>query len=274
MDQKNRPSKKQNNNNTKKTTAATTGSVTQQQQQQQQQQHLERTEPRHRGIHTDAIVAGRAPTSASSCVACRNKILKHDPRWGLKYAGNPLGIPVVPLYGSHPMVMWLCCSPNHNSNNSNNNNGGCGLAYARYTDMASEAPAVRTCHACQDSPDDTTTTTTTAVDDSHSSRNNVRLLCGAPPKGPKIRRHVFHISCWIRSIQQSSSDDPSICESLLVDPSIIGTQQTTTNCSNGNSNSTLCGISWDDLSPHEQKLVRKDFETMGVVTVSSRQQEN
>jgi hypothetical protein len=100
--------------------------------------HTQRNDPDHRGIHEDAIRVGRAPTSASTCVACDKRIEKDSPRWGLKYGGNPLTIPVLPLYGSNPMVLW--CHP------------ACGLSYVRYSDLPSEAAAARTCHACQDSP--------------------------------------------------------------------------------------------------------------------------
>ena len=89
--------------------------------------HAQRNEPKHRGIHKDAIQAGRAPTGASTCIACDRKIEGNHPRWGIKYAGNPLSIPVLPLYGSHPMVQWCHA-------------GGCGLAFFRYKDLASEAP--------------------------------------------------------------------------------------------------------------------------------------
>ena len=102
--------------------------------------HAQRNEPKHRGIHKDAIQAGKAPTGASTCIACDRKIEGNHPRWGIKYAGNPLSIPVLPLYGSHPMVQWCHA-------------GGCGLTFLRYKDLASEAPAARTCHACQDTSD-------------------------------------------------------------------------------------------------------------------------
>jgi hypothetical protein len=179
----------------RKKTSAKTKTITEQKQHNNvrnaQQQRLE---PKHRGIHEDAIQTGTAPTSASACVACDKRIEKHHPRWGIKYAGNLLPIPVVPLYGSHPMVMWCHAD------------GGCGLAFVRYRDMDSEAPAVRTCHACQDTPSEHS--------NSNTNQRNIRLLCGGSPKGQKIRHHVFHISCWIRSIQKS--DDPSLHRKLLV----------------------------------------------------------
>jgi len=188
--------------------------------------HAQRNEPKHRGIHKDAIQAGRAPTGASTCIACDRKIEGNHPRWGIKYAGNPLSIPVLPLYGSHPMVQWCHA-------------GGCGLAFLRYKDLASEAPAARTCHACQDTPDKATT------------KNSVRLLCGASPKGKKIRHHVFHISCWIKSIQ-NSSDDVTALSSLLVRPEDIVTKK------------QQRGLSWADLTQEERKFVCNEFQRMGV----------
>jgi hypothetical protein len=186
--------------------------------------HTQRNDPDHRGIHEDAIRVGRAPTSASTCVACDKRIEKDSPRWGLKYGGNPLTIPVLPLYGSNPMVLW--CHP------------ACGLSYVRYSDLPSEAAAARTCHACQDSPDH-------GEDDSKST---IRLLCGGPPKQRKIRQHAFHISCWIRAIQIS---DSSLAEKLMVKPEDIGKVKTKKKNN---------GLSWDDLSPKEHQQVQEEFD--------------
>lgn len=185
-----------------------------------------RNDPKERGVHKDAIQAGIAPSRASACVACDNKIDKHGARWGIKYAGNPLSIPVLPLYGSHPMVQWCHA-------------GGCGLAFTRYSDMTTLSPAARTCHACQDAPD--------------KDLKGIRLLCGAPQKGQKIRHHVFHIACWIRSIQEGS--DPSIHAQLIVKPEDIGAHI--------RKQKKLGGLSWDDLTLDERDFVSEEFQRMG-----------
>jgi len=190
----------------------------------------ERTDPGHRGIHSDAISTGRAPTSAASCVACDTSIPKGSARWGLKYAGNPLPIPVLPLYGSHPMVQWC-----HGSSSSS----CCGLAFRRFADMNDDPPAARTCHACQDGPDD--------ANDATSTNQGIRLLCGGVPKGKKIRHHVFHIGCWLRAIAK----DSYLENELTVDPRDIG--KTTTKLR------TLGGLSWDDLTPSEREFVLREF---------------
>ena len=184
-----------------------------------------RNDPKQRGIHKDAIQAGIAPSGASACVACYNKIDKHGARWGIKYAGNPLSIPVLPLYGSLPMVQWCHA-------------GVCGLAFTRYSDMADLSPAARTCHACQDAPD--------------TDGNAIRLLCGASQTGQKIRHHVFHIACWIRSIQEGS--DASIHAQLIVKPEdIVHIQK----------QKKLGGLSWDDLTLDERDYVSEEFQRMG-----------
>jgi len=191
--------------------------------------HGLRNDPEIRGIHKDAIQAGIAPSRASACVACGNKIDKHAARWGLKYAGNPLSIPVLPLYGSHSMVQWCHA-------------GGCGLAFIRYSDMASLSPAARTCHACQDSPDK-------CCDE---NKNEIRLLCGGTQKGQKIRHHVFHISCWIRSIQEGC--DASLHSQLIVKPEeIVHTRRM----------KKLGGLSWNDLTLEEREFVNAEFHKMG-----------
>ena len=207
------------------------------------QHQQQRIDPRHRGIHDDAIQAGKAPTGAASCVACDKRIDKNQPRWGIKYAGNPLPatIPVIPLYGSHPMVMWC-----------HGGSGCCGLAFVRYRDMESEAPAVRTCHACQDAPDEHETSNT---DNKH---NSIRLLCGGSPKGRKIRHHVFHISCWIRSIQKSAAI--ALHEKLLVKPQDITSVPPKTK----NQKQAFRGLSWVDLTQNERELVCEEFRRMGV----------
>ena len=131
--------------------------------------NFDRQDPKIRGIHHDAIQVGTAPTGASACVACKKKIEKNSVRWGVKYAGNPLPIPVVPLYGSHPMVMWC-----HKS---------CGLAYVRFSDLPAISSA-RTCHACQNEPD--------------NDEEGIRILCGGSAKQQKIQHHAFHIPCVLK----------------------------------------------------------------------------
>lgn len=225
------------------------------------------TDPNHRGIHEDAIAAGRAPNSAAACVACGQKIKKGHCRWGIKYAGNPLPIAAIPLYGSHPMFMWC-----HGGN-------GCGLAFARYGDMTSEPPAARTCHACQDAPDEVAATRDVSVSSADPAaiataaaarvaggqidRKNIRLICGGPPKGCKIRHHVFHISCWIRCVRKScggNDADPSLLRQLLLKPQDLVAK------THKKSASGLMGLSWGDLTPDERHSVRVEFQQMGVPT--------
>lgn len=209
--------------------ATTTKHKGQKSQQTSTSPHAQRANPKQRGIHRDAIQAGVAPTSASTCIACDQKIERHAARWGIKYAGNPLNIPVLPLYGSHPMVQWCHA-------------GGCGLAFVRFNETISQSPAARTCHACQDAPDESTT-----------EKDPLRLLCGAPSKGKKIRHHVFHISCWIRCIQEGC--DSSLHPQLLVKPEVIVQTK---------KQKKLGGLSWDDLTTREQELVRKHFHNLGI----------
>lgn len=151
----------------------------------------DRCDPKSRGIHEDAIRAeADSPSSRAKCVACNKLIMKHTPRWGIKYAGNPLSISIIPLYGNHPMHMWCHA-------------GGCGLNFVR---LSPEMPAAaRTCHACEDTP----------------STEGLRLLCGGPPnQHNKIRQHAFHIQCWLKSI--SSVDDEDAKKQLLISPTDIG----------------------------------------------------
>ena len=148
----------------------------------------DRCDPRFRGIHRDAIRAeAHSPSSRATCIDCNQLIPKDAPRWGIKYAGNSLSIPVIPLYGSHPMYMWC--------------HAKCGLAFQR---MRPEMPAAsKTCHACQDC----------------EGEEGVRLLCGGLPKGKKIQQHAFHIQCWVRAMD-AVNDDAAKAQ-LMVSPSDI-----------------------------------------------------
>jgi hypothetical protein len=152
----------------------------------------DRCDPKSRGIHDDAIrVDVSSPSSRATCVDCNKTILKGHPRWGIKYAGNPLPIAVIPLYGSHPMTLWCHA-------------GGCGLGFLRISPEM--PPAGRTCHACQDTP----------------STEGLRLLCGGPPnKQGKIRQHAFHLHCWLKAIVDNVEDETAKGE-LLVSPTEIG----------------------------------------------------
>jgi hypothetical protein len=123
-------------------------------QQQQQQLLEERCDPKRRGIHPDdALMVGMAPTSASTCVDCHTKIVQGSIRFGIKYAGNPLpNIPVIPLYGTHPVPMYMWChagtgDTTTTGTSSQNRRLPCGLSYCRLSKTMSDAE--RTCHACQ-----------------------------------------------------------------------------------------------------------------------------
>lgn len=152
----------------------------------------DRCDPKSRGIHEDAIrVDVKSPSSRATCVDCGKNIMKDQPRWGIKYAGNPLPISVIPLYGSHPMTLWCHA-------------GGCGLSFLRISPEM--PPAARTCHACEDAP----------------SIAGLRILCGGPPnKQGKIRQHAFHLHCWLKAIMNSVQDE-AVKGELLVSPTDIG----------------------------------------------------
>lgn len=146
-------------------------------------------DPRVRGIHRDAIMAeAHSPSSRATCVDCKKRIQKGAPRWGIKYAGNPLSIPVIPLYGSHPMYMWC--------------HAKCGVAFQRMEPAMHEA--WKTCHACEDCPPE---------------QGLLRLLCGGLPKDRKIQHHAFHIRCWLGAI--NAVDDEAAKTQLMVSPSDI-----------------------------------------------------
>ena len=199
-------------------------------------QQLEaRLDPKVRGIIDDAIHADLAPTSRSTCVACDTFIGKDEARWGIRYAGNPLPgkIPVIPLYGTHPVPMYMWC-----------HGGGCGLSYVRIdpNDPGRWPPAARVCHYCSDTPEE----------------NGLRLLCGGKPKGTKIRQHAFHIHCWkkalIRAKESScSSLDEKGLQEVLIRPEKIGMLSTRkksigVQCAQG-------GIGWNDLTESEKAFV-------------------
>ena len=138
----------------------------------------ERLDSKLRGIHPDAIQANIAPSSRATCVDCGKPIAQGSPRWGIKYGGNPLALPVIPLYGQNPMVMYC--------------HAGCGLSYARAN--SENCAAVRTCHYCTDAPDE--------------EESIIKLLCGGNPNRlGKIQQHAFHISCWRDAITKSGLSD-------------------------------------------------------------------
>jgi hypothetical protein len=119
----------------------------------------------------------------------QSEILKDTPHWGIKYAGNPLPIPVIPLYGSHPMYLWC-------------HSGGCGLAFIRMVE--NDDKAAQTCHACQDTPS-----------------TGLRLLCGGAPNAQnKIRQHAFHMKCWLRAMNHVT--DKNARKRLVISPREIG----------------------------------------------------
>jgi hypothetical protein len=151
----------------------------------------DRCDPAKRGIHPDALRFGTAPTSASACVGCGRTIAGGSVRWGLKYAGNPLPEPVVPLYGSHPMTLWC--------------HADCGLTYHQLRE--GECAAAKTCHLCQTEPDP-------------ERDGGLRLLCGGSNKGRKVRSHAFHLSCWKQAVMRC--DDETIRRAILRDPTTIG----------------------------------------------------
>ena len=141
----------------------------------------DRLNPRLRGIHPDAIQANISPSSRAACVDCGKPIPQGAPRWGIKYGGNPLALGVIPLYGTHPMVMYCHA-------------GGCGLSYTRLGNKNDLCEAARTCHYCSDAPDET--------------EPPVKLLCGGGPNEQhKIRQHAFHIKCWRDAILKSDLSD-------------------------------------------------------------------
>jgi hypothetical protein len=214
------------------------------QQQQKQQLLEERCDPKRRGIHPDdALMVGMAPTSASTCVDCHTKIVQGSIRFGIKYAGNPLpNIPVIPLYGTHPVPMYMWChagtgDTTTTGTSSQNRRLPCGLSYCRLSKTMSDAE--RTCHACQDLP---------------SPVGSIRLLCGGPPKGKKICRHAFHIQCWIQTISRASISETAKQQLLSIPIESIGTTNKRRRITDDD-----MPLSWNDLLAHEQEQVRHDF---------------
>mmetsp|Transcript_2157 Transcript_2157/g.5153 ORF Transcript_2157/g.5153 Transcript_2157/m.5153 type:complete len:211 (+) Transcript_2157:78-710(+) len=174
-----------------------------------------RCDPSSRGVHPDALRFGVAPSSASTCVDCGCIILKGSARWGVAYAGNPLPERVVPLYGSHPMVMWC--------------HARCGLAYYKLPNDA--CPAARTCHMCEDVPDP-------------ERDGGIRVLCGGPDKGKKVRSHAFHLSCWRRAVL--GIEDGDVMRAIMRDPETIGKKRKR-------------GIGWSDLSVEQKEIVEREL---------------
>ncbi|GKY97438.1 hypothetical protein MPSEU_000702300 [Mayamaea pseudoterrestris] len=163
----------------KRANSATTLAPTEKKQKQLSSIQLERLDPTLRNIHPDAIQANLAPSSRATCVDCGKTIPQGAPRWGIKYGGNPLALPVIPLYGSHPMVMYCHA-------------GGCGLSYVRVSEQSHLCEAAKTCHYCSNAPDEAL----------------VKLLCGGRPNQQhKIRQHAFHIRCWKDAIEKSPLND-------------------------------------------------------------------
>mmetsp|Transcript_29033 Transcript_29033/g.64417 ORF Transcript_29033/g.64417 Transcript_29033/m.64417 type:complete len:202 (+) Transcript_29033:104-709(+) len=189
----------------------------------------ERADPKLRGVHRDGIQADVSPSSRAECIDCGKPIAKGSARWGIKYGGNPLtgiGAGVIPLNGTHPMVMWCHA-------------GGCGLKYqptctGDSSSRNSTCEAARTCHLCSDSPDD---------DDESSSTPQIKLLCGGNAKGKKIRRHAFHIQCWKGAINRASTLGDEDKTSIIIDPSDID--------------------GWANLSESEQNYVRRCWNYQG-----------
>jgi hypothetical protein len=212
----------------------------------------DRLNPALRGIHPDAIQVGIAPTSASTCVDCGRPIHKGEVRWGIKYGGNPLPVPVVPLYGHMPMIMW-CHGP---SSTPAAKGGFCGLAYVRiqdqHSDPTSEAwicDASRTCHICSDSPDDT------------SSNNNLRVLCGGSiGERGKIREHAFHIQCWksclIKGSQSFNPEQRQLLESAVNHP------ERPKQWKRHSKSSAVFGkvLTFQDLTHEEKAAVRRELD--------------
>lgn len=191
----------------------------------------------HRGIHPDAIqVFGGAATKAgqrATCIACDKRIEKGSARWGMKYAGRPLPIPVIPMHRPEPRVV-LWCHP-----------GGCGLNYVRYSDLP-KIPAARTCHACQDSPDN------------DMKNRPIRLLCGGPPSDKvPVRHHAFHISCWRKAILSPGEE---LAKTLDVSPLVIGEKTLTQRRKIGNEAGKA--LTWKDLTRAEQAQVQREFEKL------------
>jgi hypothetical protein len=168
-----------------------------------------RVDPKIRGVVSGALKSEKAVSGRAACVDCGKLIAKGDFRVGIKYAGNPVSEPVIPLYGTYPvpMYMWF-------------HGGGCGLAY--YILQEDDCPAKRTCHACQDTPGEV---------------GELRLLCGGGKKGKKVQSHPFHFKCWKAAL---------VDKELMVDPQQIGRHKRR-------------GLRWEDLTPSEQELVKKEL---------------
>lgn len=200
-----------------------------------------RCDPSKRGIHPDALVFESSSVSGRAvCVSCGNKINKGCPRWGIKYAGNPLprNENAIPLYGSHPMYMYLHFRPDQCRGGGGGGGGRtgaspCGLAFYRLA--ASDSDARRTCHACTDVP---------------GTVGELRLLCGGPPdERGKVRSHPFHISCWCKAVLKGGGGGGASV--ALRD---IGSSK----CKNNDNNNMITGgLGWNNLTATERALVSK-----------------
>jgi hypothetical protein len=223
----------------------------------------DRLYPKLRGVHPNAVQAGIAPTSASTCVDCGRAIPKGQMRWGIRYGGNPLPLPVVPLYGHMPMVMW-CHGPTSSSTNTTTSTkattGGafCGVALVRleekHSDPASEGwlcAAARTCHVCSDGPD--------AAKDSATCGSNLRVLCGGRMgERGKLREHAFHIQCWKDCLVKGSAnfnrEDKQALESALQHPEAQWRRHSKTSAVFDEV------LAYQDLTRDEQALVRHELD--------------
>jgi hypothetical protein len=217
----------------------------------------DRLNPTLRGVHEDAIQVGIAPTSASTCVDCGRPIHKGEMRWGIKYGGNPLPLPVVPLYGHMPMVMW-CHGPSSSSTLAKG--GFCGLALVRiqdhHSDSTSEAwvcDASRTCHICSDAPDDDTSS---SIDGNH-----LRVLCGGSiGERGKIREHAFHIQCWKSCLIKGSANFNHEQRQLL--ESAMNHPESPKQWKRHSTSSAVFDkvLAYQDLSDEEKAAVRRELD--------------
>ena len=106
----------------------------------------------------------------------------------------------------------------------------CGLSYCRVQDLP-DVPAARTCHACQDAPD---------------NDHPIRLWCGGgATKQGKVQEHAFHIQCWRRAV---AVDDEELANEFKHDMKEIGKKARRKG-----------HLSWESLTAEEQKTVEEEF---------------